>query len=205
MSLKLIFGSALTGMETVLNNALALDPASKKKLIKLSGKTIAVAVSSPSLSLFITITERGFLLSPIQTAEADSEITGSATSLLPLLISRDKTKIIRTNSVQLKGDISVIQDFQNLLTDLNIDWEYQLSKFIGDVPTQGLSNGLKFIADFISKSSASLKNDLDEYIHEEINLLPGTTEMERFYQRIDTLRLSLDRNQARVNKIANDL
>lgn len=201
MPFNLILSAALVGAETAINNALELDPLSKKKLLPLSGKTIAITCTSPSLSLIITVTEQGFSLSPLQTIEADSAISGSAAALLQLLTSKDKSKIIRTNAVQIIGDTGCIQDLQAILNDLNIDWEYQLSNFIGDIPTQSLSDGMKFIRDFLSKSSESLKTDLDEYIHEEINLFPSTDELELFYQRIDTLRLRVDRSQARITRL----
>tara|TARA_R110000772_G_scaffold131045_2_gene239296 strand:- start:6882 stop:7508 length:627 start_codon:yes stop_codon:yes gene_type:complete len=202
MPLNLVLSAALASAESVVNKALELDPLSKKKLLKLSGKNIAITCTSPSLSLMITITEQGFALSPVQTLESDAEVSGTAATLLQLLMAKDKTKTIRTNAVQIKGDASSIQDLQVLLNELNIDWDYQLSKFIGDIPTQSLSNGLKYLKEFLHNSSESLKTDIDEYIHEEINLFPSADELELFYQRIDTLRLRLDRSQARISKLS---
>ena len=188
----------------MFNNAISLDPVSKKKLLPLNGKIIVVQCTAPSLTISITVNDQCILLSPMHPDKADSYISGSASALLQLLTAKDKSKSIRAYAIQLKGDTVTIQAFQNILFSLNIDWEYPLSKVIGDIPTQALNEGLTLLKNFVNRSSASLINDIDEYIHVEINLLPTTDELENFYQRIDTLRLRLDRNQTRVAKFASN-
>ena len=150
----------------------------------------------------MTIYKEGFLLSPVIIDKADSEISGSANELLKLLFAKDKGNIIRNNNIQLKGDIASIQELQTILFELNIDWEYQLSKFIGDVPTQTFSDGLGLLQNFLNKSATNLKTDIDEYIHEEAKIVPAANELEEFYYRIDALRLRLDRSHARLTKLA---
>lgn len=201
MPLNLLLSTALSSVEAILNKALVLDPMSQKKLAKLQGKIFSVKCTNPEISIFITVHEEGFLLSPFIADEADSEISGSADELLKLLFAKDKSNIIRNNDIQIKGDATDIQDLQTIIFDLNIDWEYQLSKFIGDIPTQTLSDGLDLIKNFISKSATSFKTDIDEYIHEEVKIIPTANELEDFYYRIDALRLRLDRSQARLTKL----
>lgn len=202
MPIKLLFSSALSNAEFFLNKALMLDPISKKKLAKLSDKIFTIKCTTPDLSIFMTIYKEGFLLSPVIIDKADSEISGSANELLKLLFAKDKGNIIRNNNIQLKGDIASIQELQTILFELNIDWEYQLSKFIGDVPTQTFSDGLGLLQNFLNKSATNLKTDIDEYIHEEAKIVPAANELEEFYYRIDALRLRLDRSHARLTKLA---
>lgn len=201
MPLNLLLSAALSGAEAILNKTLELDPLSKKKLLKLQGKIFSVKCTSPEIFIFITIHEEGFLLSPVIADLAEAEISASANELLKLLFAKDKSNIIRNNNVQIKGDITDIQELQEIIFDLDINWEYQLSKFIGDVPTQSLSNGLDLLKNFITKTAESIKTDVDEYIHEEAKMIPTTHELEDFYYRIDALRLRLDRNHARLTKL----
>lgn len=209
MPFKLLFSAALASAELILNKALMLDPASTKKLKELQGKTfvincIGTESSVPDYSIFITILEEGFLLSSVTADDADGEISASANVLLKLLLAKDKSSVIRNENIQLKGDASSIQDLQAVLLELDIDWEYQLSKGIGDIPTQALSDSLSFLKTFISDSATSIKTDIDEYIHEEKNIMPTTTELENFYQRIDHLRLRIDRTSSRINNLKNN-
>lgn len=202
MPINLILSAVLGKAETLLNKALTLDPTSNKKLTRLSGTTIVIKSVNPECSLFISVHEQGFSLSPVITditEKTDAEISGPSQELIKLLFAKEKGDVIRNKDIQLKGDITSIQELQNIFLELDIDWEYQLSKFIGDVPTQTLSDGIELLKSFVNQSTLSLKTNIDEYIHEEAKLLPSSNELENFYQRIDALRLRLDRSQARIN------
>jgi len=201
MPLKLLISTALSRVEAFLNKTLMLDSMSKKKLTKLHGKIFSIKCTAPEYSIFITVLEEGFLLSTVIADEADAEISGSANELLKLLFAKEKGNIIRNNNIRLKGDATSIQELQTILFELDIDWEYQLSKFIGDIPTQTFSDGLDLLKNFLNKSVASLKTDIDEYIHEEVKIVPTAYELEDFYHRIDALRLRLDRSHAKLTKL----
>jgi ubiquinone biosynthesis protein UbiJ len=206
MPLNLLLSTALSSAELILNKALTLDPSSKNKLRKLQGNIFEInCVNSGrsilDYSIFITVLDEGILLSPVITDEANAEISASANVLLKLLLAKDKSNIIRNENIQLKGDASSIQDLQAILLELDIDWEYQLSKSIGDIPTQTLSDGLDILKNFISNSAASLTTDIDEYVHEEKNIVPTAAELENFFQRIDQLRLNIDRTESRIDNL----
>ena len=206
MPLNLLLSTVLSSAELILNKALTLDPSSKNKLRKLQGNIFAInCVNSGrsilDYSIFITVLDEGILLSPVITDEANAEISASANVLLKLLLAKDKSNIIRNENIQLKGDASSIQDLQAILLELDIDWEYQLSKGIGDIPTQTLSDGLDILKNFISNSAASLTTDIDEYVHEEKNIVPTAAELENFFQRIDQLRLNIDRTESRIDNL----
>jgi len=147
------------------------------------------------------VLENGFQLTNSIIDEADAEIAATADVLLKLLIAKNKDSIIRNENIQLKGDASSIQDLQAILFDLDIDWEYQLSKLIGDIPTQALSDGIAKLKIFLSNNAASFTEDIDEYLHEEKKIVPTMSELEIFYQRIDQLRLKVDRAESRINKL----
>jgi ubiquinone biosynthesis accessory factor UbiJ len=201
MPLKLLLSSVLSSAELILNKALMLDPASKQKLANLHGKIFAINCTKPECSIIFTVLDEGFLLSSVITDEADAEISASADALLKLLLAKDKNSIIRNDDIQLKGDVSSIQELQAILFELDIDWEYQLSKGIGDIPTQAISDSLDILRNFISNSAKSLTTDIDEYIHEEKNIVPTIAELESFFQRIDQLRLRIDRTESRIGNL----
>ena len=201
MSLELLLSTGVSGAEILLNKALTLDPASKNKLTLLQGKIFAIKCTKPNCSIFITVLEKGFQLTTTITDEVDAEITATADVLLKLIIAKNKDHVIRNKNIQLKGDASSIQDLQAILFELDIDWEYQLSKLIGDIPTQALSDSIAKLKIFLSNNAASLTADIDEYLHEERKIVPTTSELEIFYQRIDQLRLKVDRTESRINKL----
>ena len=201
MPFNLLLSSALSNAEALLNRAIMLDPKTKNKLTNLHGTIFSIKCTSPEFSIFITVLEEGFLLSPVIAGEANAEISGSAHELSKLLFAKEKSSVIRNNKIFLKGDANSIQDLQTIIFELDIDWEYRLSKIIGDIPTQVLSESLDSIKNFLDESADSFKIDIHEYIHEEVKLIPTAHELEDFYYRIDALRLRLDRNHARLTRL----
>jgi ubiquinone biosynthesis protein UbiJ len=201
MPFELFLSAALSSVEIILNKALNLDPFSRNRLASLQGKVFAIKCTKPDCKIFIMVLENGFQLTNSIIDEADAEIAATADVLLKLLIAKNKDSIIRNENIQLKGDASSIQDLQAILFDLDIDWEYQLSKLIGDIPTQALSDGIAKLKIFLSNNAASFTEDIDEYLHEEKKIVPTMSELEIFYQRIDQLRLKVDRAESRINKL----
>lgn len=204
MSLDLALSTALAGVEKLVNQALRLDPASQQKIRALDGKVICIKSQTPSLSIYLSFHQQGLMLSSIGDQVGDATIEGKASSLVNLLLAGDKQAAIRQQAIQIQGDAAAIQQLQILADSLDIDWEYQLSTFAGDIPTQLLSDGLRHLQTFLSKSHARMSSNLDEFLHEESRLLPGKGELETFYQRIDELRLRVDRTKSRLSRMENN-
>jgi ubiquinone biosynthesis protein UbiJ len=201
MSLELAFASALSGAESLINQALELDPQSKKKLLILKGKLIGIQSSRPNLGISMNIHDHGLLLTPLVDPACDVVIQGNASALLNVLLAKDKSAAMRQQNIYIQGDAGVIQLLQDVLNGLNLDWEYQFSELLGDVPTQMLSDSLKQLKKFMSHTHSRMRANLDEYLHEESALLPGKNELKVFYQRIDDLRLKIDRFNSRLQKL----
>jgi len=72
---------------------------------------------------------------------------------------------------------------------------------LGDVPTQLLGDSLRQLQQLMRHAHTRMRANLDEYLHEESALLPGKNELEVFYQRIDDLRLRMDRFNSRLQKL----
>ena len=201
MSLELAFASALSGAEILINQALELDPQSKKKLLALKGKLIGIQSSAPEINLSINIHDQGILLSPLADPACDALIRGNASSLMNVLLTKDKSAAMRQYNIHIQGDAAVIQLLQDVLNGLDLDWEYQFSKLLGDVPTQLLGDSLRQLQQLMRHAHTRMRANLDEYLHEESALLPGKNELEVFYQRIDDLRLRMDRFNSRLQKL----
>ncbi len=201
MPLNLVLAAALASIEKLINQTLSLDSASQEKVRDLEGKVVCVQSTSPRLSIYLIFHQQGLMLSSVYDRPCDATVQGTATALMTLLISRDKQKAIRQEAIQIQGDAAAIQQLQTLADTLDIDWEYQLSNMIGDIPTQLLSDGFRQLRVFLADSHEHMSANLDEYLHEESKLLPGKVELEAFYQRIDELRLRLDRFKSRLSNL----
>jgi ubiquinone biosynthesis protein UbiJ len=90
-----------------------------------------------------------------------------------------------------------------LLLDVDVDWEFQLGKFIGDIPTHVFSTGLKQSSDFIRSTGFRIKQNLQDYLAQETSFFPKAHELENFYATVTELTLRVDRLQAKVENYKN--
>jgi ubiquinone biosynthesis accessory factor UbiJ len=202
MSFALLQTALLLPIELALNQVLNLDTASKPRLAKLEGRTLAIQVQQPTLSLFIKIYGGKLHLSSMHEGEASTTIVGSASSLLALLLKREELTSLQGKGVELRGDIGFAQALQKLLLDLDIDWEFHLSRFIGDIPTQALHDGLAKTQQYVSRTTQRVSEDVQNFLKEESGLLPSSVELENFYAQVQALVMRVDRSEARVVRLS---
>lgn len=198
MSFGLLQTALLLPLELTINGVLALDAASKARLLRLDGRTLALHATQPQMTLFICIRSAGLHLTITHEGATTASLHGSASALLGLLLRREPIDSLLTKNVELRGDTAFVQELQALLLGLDIDWEYQLSKLTGDIPTQTLASGLREAGSFIRKTGSRLREDVSDYLHEESGVLPTATALEAFYREIAELQLRVDRLQARL-------
>jgi ubiquinone biosynthesis protein UbiJ len=188
--------------ELALNSLLKLDAATPSRLQNLQGKTLAVHVTQPQFVIYLSITHQGLHLSHLFEGKPDASLHGSIPALLRLLSKGNGITSLHASNVELRGNTSFVQQLQNLLLDLDIDWEFQFSRIIGNLPTSVLSSGFNQAADFAKQSSSRFKQNLQDYLAEESTLLPRTHELEAHYAAINALALRVDRLQAKFDLYA---
>jgi ubiquinone biosynthesis accessory factor UbiJ len=198
MSFALLQTALLLPLELSINGVLALDAASKTRLAKLEGRTLAVYATQPSMTLFVSVRGNKLHLGVIHEGPETASLHGSASALLGLLLRREPVDNLRARNVELRGDTSFVQQLQALLLGLDIDWEYHVSKLVGDIPTQAFATGLRGAGDYLRKTGSRLQQDFSDYVHEEKQWLPTAAELETFYGDIAELQLRVDRLQARI-------
>ncbi len=135
-------------------------------------------------------------------AEADARISGSALTLLRLLIEREAERPLVDPALQISGDVEFVQSVYHLFKTMRIDWQEPLSRVIGDVPTHGLEQLIDSLKSFTRQAADSTRRNLDEYLHEESRLVPPRNQVEAFDCEMDELRLRLDRLHARVQELS---
>lgn len=191
----------LAGVETGLNRVLGLDGTALPRLQALSGKVIAVHCQSPALELFILPSGDGLQLASQWHAPPDCTLIAPAASLARLALSRDKTAVLHRPEVSLDGDSAVLLQLAGILQDLELDWEYELSRRLGPVATTLLAGHLRSRVNLASNGAASLKQDLADYLAEESRTLVGQREADVRFAELDHLKLALDRLEARIERL----
>ena len=191
----------LAGVEAGLNRALRLDGTALPRLQALSGKVIAVQCQSPALELFILPSGDGLQLAAQWHAPADCTLTAPTASLVRLALSREKTAVLHRPEVSLDGDSAVLLQLAGILQDLELDWEYEISRWLGPVATTLLAGHLRSRVNLASHGAASLKQNLADYLAEESRTLVGQREANARFAELDQLKLALDRLEARIERL----
>jgi len=190
------------GVELGLNRVLAMDSTALLRLARLSGRVIAVECAAPNLQLFILPSANGLQLAPQWAGEVDCCLRAPAASLLRLASSQDKTRILHSPEVELEGDSAALMELAAILQDLELDWEYELSRWLGPVGSQLLGGHLRSRAGWTLQTLDSLRLNLADYLSEESRSLVGQREAQSRFAELDRLKLDLDRLEARIERLA---
>ncbi|CRM27821.1 Putative lipid carrier protein [Pseudomonas sp. 37 R 15] len=201
----MLLAGLIASVEHGLNRVLRLDSTALARLAHLTGKVIAVDCRNPALQLFILPSDEGLLLATQWAAEADCTLRAPAASLLHLALSRNKTAILHSPEVALEGDSAVLMDLAAVLQDLELDWEYELSRWIGPVATQLLSGHLRSRSRWYQQGFASLNQNLAEYLSEESRTLVGQREAQARFRELDKAKIDLERLEARFERLSRSL
>ena len=191
----------LAGVELGLNRVLALDSTALPRLARLSGQVIAVDCTAPALQLFILPSGEGLQLAGQWAGAVDCRLRAPVASLLRLATGKDKTAVLHSPQVELDGDSAVLLELAGILQDLELDWEYELSRWLGPLASQLLGSHIRSRANWTGQTLDSLRLNLADYLSEESRSLVGQREADARFAELDRLKLDLDRLDARIERI----
>ncbi|TBU71317.1 SCP2 domain-containing protein [Pseudomonas daroniae] len=189
------------GVERGLNRVLALDSTALPRLARLNGRVIAVESRAPALQLFILADGEGLRLASQWAGEVDCTLRAPASALLRLALAKDKQAVLHEPEVDLDGDSGALMELTGVLQDLELDWEYELSRWLGPVATPLLAGHLRSRTGWTRDNLHSLQLSLADYLSEESRALVGYREAEARFAELDDLKLSLDRLDARIERL----
>ena len=197
----MLIQALLAAAEQGLNQVLRLDGSALAQMAKMHGKVIAIDCQSPALSLYLLPGSDGLRLAAQWQASPDCTLKAPAARLLQLAIAQNKSAVLHASDVELSGDSSVMLELADLLQNLELDWEYQLSRWLGPVGSQLIGSNLRNSASWTSNSLEHLRHNLADYLSEESRALVGQREAEARFNELDQLKISLDRVDARIQRL----
>lgn len=189
---------ALASAETAINRVLNLDSTAQTRLLPLAGKVIAIDCTMPAIKLYLIPLDTGIQLAHQWHAPADCTLSATAPLLLKLLSSTDKTSVLHHPDVTIEGSSALLMELADIMQNLELDWEYEVARWLGPVPTALLSGHLRSSRNWLMQSAHSLHLNAADYLAEESRTLVGNTEAQARFSEIDQLKLDLDRLDARI-------
>lgn len=184
-------------LEDAGNRLLRLDPATLARLGGLHGKVIRFEFSDVRRVMFVLPSEAGIQLRAEHDAEPHLSLTGPLAAFARLAWRRDAARL-DSGELSLRGDVALAQDVQRLLAAIDIDWEEQAARLIGDVGAHELGRWARAANAWRRRAFEILSRDLAEYLQEEGRHLPRRDELEEFLGAVDVLRSDVDRLAQRI-------
>ena len=190
--------AGIAGLETAINAALKLDPATSNKLASLNGHIFAIHCSAPDLQIFLIPGAAEVRLCGVLDGQAHTTLTGSADELLKLALSNDPANTLINGKLELHGDSNALIELQKIIAGLQLDWEAPLSRLFGDVAAHEIGRGLRKGFQFARQGLQKLQRQGREFLVEESDLFPARWQVDNLYRDIEQLGLRTERLEARL-------
>ncbi len=191
-------------LETSVNLVLKQDPATLEKFASLQGKVIAFEFTDLDLSLYLFPHTEGVQVQYLYHGQADTTLQGSSLAFINMSLG-DSTESFFSRDIRIKGDIELGQHFKRILDQLDLDWEEWLSAYTGDLVAFKASNLIHSFNSWGKDALKILELDTREYIQDEGQLSPHSTELEDFAENISQLRDDVARLEARILRLQKQL
>lgn len=186
-----------TGLETVLNPVLRLDPDTQARLAALDGTVIAIELEGLGLTLYLLPGAHGVRVLDQHAGEPTVHIRGAPLALARQWLGRGTT----SGDVTIEGDAAVAREFQTALARLNIDWEEQLSRLLGDAAAHQVGRFWRGFQSWGRQTGDLLGRNTGECLQRELQVLPPRPAVEQFLSAVDALREDADRLAARIERL----
>ncbi len=178
-------------LETGINKLQQLDSSASHKRKALNGTIIGVSFKEFDKAIYFVISNQQIDLLGKFEGQVDCFIRLNFMALMELQDSHQLTNLIKNGQLEVDGDIKVVQQFAQLLTEMEIDWEEHLSRKMGDLLAHKLvfhvKQGKK---QFINQNNKAQKQ-LAEIITEELKLAPGSLEVAYFCDQVSDVEKQL--------------
>ncbi|WP_097459006.1 ubiquinone biosynthesis accessory factor UbiJ [Mangrovitalea sediminis] len=195
-TLRATFSSVV---ETVLNQVLRLDSAGSQALLAQLDRAVTVRLDPPGWDISVSARGERIGVSTEPAEDAALELAGSPLAFAALLTGEQS--VFHDGRLRVTGDVALAQGLQTSVMALDLDWEGELARHLGDLPAHFIGQRVRHALRWTRQAQASLTANLEEYLQEESQALPARLEADAQFEDIDTLRLAVDRIAARIDAV----
>ncbi|EHL32445.1 ubiquinone biosynthesis accessory factor UbiJ [Legionella drancourtii] len=179
-----------------------LDEHMPAKLQALENKTLEMIITPLNVNFFIHFKNGEIQLLDHYDTRADTIIHSNPLGLIRLsLLPASQARSLFNDKIRMSGDIELGQQVKKLFDEMDIDWEGHLAHFTGDVIAHQIGSFIRKGMNLKQHFDDSMRQNLSEYLQEELRVVPSKNELEDFLVGVDELSLSVERLQAHVNHL----
>ncbi|MFA7096720.1 MAG: SCP2 sterol-binding domain-containing protein [Gammaproteobacteria bacterium] len=178
-----------------------LDPDAFGRLAAFHGEVIAIEPRGLDMRLYLRPTPDGLQIFGNYDGTPDAVLSGAPLTLARIATERGTQGTLFSGDVEIRGDVELGRRFKEFLDSVEVDWEEQLSRIVGDVVAHRAAYAARSIAVWGKQALDSLSRDTVEYLQEERRQVPSKNEVQSFLTDVDELRSDADRLEARVRRL----
>lgn len=186
--------------ENVSRKLIALDPTCQPALQRLQGKQLAVTLRDLNLTFVLSASPDALLFNQHNEA-TDCQICADISTLKQLRDPSQLTRLIKSDALQIDGDLHVAQLFSQFVQQLNPDWQQALSRYVGDALAYKISSTLAQLQQYIKLKSAQLAQVQLELAQDELMLAPSRLETDQFHQELNALQARVELLRRQLSKL----
>lgn len=187
-------------LEQVINTTLSLDPKQAQALQQMEQQALTLQLQELPFEL-------AFLVSQGQVSVMAARIDHScylATDLstLPKLTKPQLLPdLIKQGDIEIEGDIQQAQRFAQLGQSLDIDWQQQLAKHLGDVPTHYFTRLMRSVKRKASFAKQQIEQDASEYLLYEQPVVANAAVVADFNHKVNQLASDTQALEQRIKTL----
>ena len=211
---NLLLPQAITaGLEVIINKVLLLNNTSLS-LAAINEQTLTLKLAELSFPLSFSISinsntnsnsKPSIIIVTTLTERSDCTVSTSLATLKKLKANEQVTELIKQGELDVSGDIKVAQQFALLAQSLEIDWQTELAKHLGDVPTHKLVQFGNKLTKSVTKRTKQLEADVSEYIVHEKRLVVTKSQINDFNQQTQEVANKVALVSVRIDKLFTEL
>lgn len=191
----------LLSVQESANRFLALDPEGAERLADVQGQVLLIEIKGFGSRIFVVPGHHSLGLYSSYAAEPDCTVRGSPAALLRLSLADHREDAIFSGTVEMIGDNQVAQRIGDVFRNLDIDWEDQLARLLGDQVARQIGEQARNAQQWVAERGAHLTQDLGDFLRHEGRLLPTDRELRQFLTGVDILRDDVERLAARIDRL----
>ena len=179
-------------VENLLNRNLGASPRARELCAALRGRRLRITLSGLGVRIGLESLGSTLRIARDPDGDFDAEVEGSPVNLVALA-GPSPEHLLRSGTVQVRGDTELLQRYRELGLLLRPDLEEELSRFVGDAPAHQIMR-------FADSVFGFGRHAAEYFAHERGDLVPAA-EAEAFMSDVDRLREDVDRTEARIAHI----
>ncbi|QLB12421.1 ubiquinone biosynthesis protein UbiJ [Bisgaardia hudsonensis] len=175
------------GLETLLNQLIDRTAHCEPYFHKLNGKVLAIRLQKLATPIHFIFSEKRIDLLNQYEGDVDCAVTVAPSLLLKMPKKSQISEYINDQSIQLQGDLQVLQDFVGLIEFLEKDPAELISPYVGDVVAHSAVSFLGNFVAIIKQKLTQSEKYWGERLTEEWQLLSPSLAIADFCDQVKIL------------------